>query len=237
MGIIGGQPETCLFHLPLLQPPTHQDVNMNRQRMQKLFLTVALAAFPSVVVGFAPSPTIGRKQSSQLRQSNGILINDEHVVSPTHSLTRATFLSTLLTSSTAILTTLPQPSLALVKGNAPPPKKKPPSDGATDETKKCRNVEECQEMAERQETLRMQQEAERAANGPKAQVVGGSRYLDIVEEGRDGATEGARVATKGDEVEVFYKVLKLGKRSYDGLSGEGTVSVFDVDVRFPSVCN
>ncbi|EED86976.1 predicted protein [Thalassiosira pseudonana CCMP1335] len=196
---------------------------MNRQRMQKLFLTVALAAFPSAVVGFAPSPTIGRKQSSQLRQSNDILINDDHVVSPTHSLTRATFLSTLLTSSTAILTTLPQPSLALVKGNAPPPKKKPPSDGATDETKKCRNVEECQEMAERQETLRMQQEAERAANGPKAQVVGGSRYLDIVEEGRDGATEGARVATKGDEVEVFYKVLKLGKRSYDGLSGEGTV--------------
>ena len=27
----------------------------------------------------------------------------------------------------------------------------------------------------------------------------------------------------GDEVMIRYKVLKLGKRSYDGLSGEGTV--------------
>eukprot|EP00980_Cylindrotheca_fusiformis_P006662 scaffold1390_cov138-Cylindrotheca_fusiformis.AAC.65 len=27
----------------------------------------------------------------------------------------------------------------------------------------------------------------------------------------------------GDEVEIYYRVLKLGKRSYDGLSGEGTV--------------
>jgi len=31
------------------------------------------------------------------------------------------------------------------------------------------------------------------------------------------------VVRDGDEVQLFYKVLKLGKRSYDGLSGEGTV--------------
>lgn len=28
---------------------------------------------------------------------------------------------------------------------------------------------------------------------------------------------------EGDEVTLYFKVLKLGKRSYDGLSGEGTV--------------
>jgi hypothetical protein len=39
---------------------------------------------------------------------------------------------------------LPLPANALVKGNAPPPKKK-----ASDEERKCVNVEECQEMAER----------------------------------------------------------------------------------------
>ena len=34
---------------------------------------------------------------------------------------------------------------------------------------------------------------------------------------------GERAVKQGEEVTVYYKVLKLGKRSYDGLSGEGTV--------------
>ena len=32
-----------------------------------------------------------------------------------------------------------------------------------------------------------------------------------------------RTAKVGDQVTLSYKVLKLGKRSFDGLSGEGTV--------------
>ena len=48
--------------------------------------------------------------------------------------------------------------------------------------------------------------------------------MDVVEEeGGAGPAEGARVARAGDRVGVHYKVLKLGKRSYDGLSREGTV--------------
>ncbi len=78
---------------------------------------------------------------------------------------------------------------------------------------KCRNVKECEEMAEKREALQLQAEAERAADGPKPQVVGGTKW----------PAEGARVARVGDRVDVHYKVLKLGKRSYDGLSGEGTV--------------
>ncbi len=50
-------------------------------------------------------------------------------------------------------------------------------------------------MAEKWEALRLQAEAERAAAGPKPQVVGGTKYVDVVEEeGGAGPAEGARVA-------------------------------------------
>uniref|UniRef100_A0A7S0ANI2 Peptidylprolyl isomerase n=1 Tax=Minutocellus polymorphus TaxID=265543 RepID=A0A7S0ANI2_9STRA len=120
--------------------------------------------------------------------------------------------------------TSPLPSHALVKGNAPPPKSSPP--GSSSE-KKCRNVEECQEQAE---ILAQQKLEEEMANATPPKVApGGSRYKDIVEVVGGGSSEGEegsggiRVAKAGDTVELRYKVLKLGKRSYDGLSGEGTV--------------
>ena len=74
-------------------------------------------------------------------------------------------------------------------------------------------------MAER---LAAQQDEEMRANAVPAKVAPlGSRYRDEVVEGSaDGA---AVVAKEGDVVDIRYKVLKLGKRSYDGLSGEGTV--------------
>jgi FKBP-type peptidyl-prolyl cis-trans isomerase len=51
---------------------------------------------------------------------------------------------------------------------------------------------------------------------PPKTTAGGVRYRDI----EDGT--GAAIKDE-DEVILYYKVLKLGKRSYDGLSGEGTV--------------
>ena len=75
-------------------------------------------------------------------------------------------------------------------------------------------------MAEKQEAARQQaamQEAE--ASGIKPVTVKGTKYLEV--ESGNGAK-----AKEGDNVEIYYKVLKLGKRSYDGLSGEGTVSLF-----------
>ena len=62
--------------------------------------------------------------------------------------------------------------------------------------------------------------AEMEASGIKPVTVKGTRFLEL-ESGRESGT----VAKEGDAVEVHYKVLKLGKRSYDGLSGEGTVRV------------
>lgn len=104
-------------------------------------------------------------------------------------------------------------------------------------------MEECQEQAEKAEALRLQREKERmeSGKGPKVGVTeGGVRYLDVVDDGdeENGDTDnGAKTKTKeeeegsasviavkkGDTIEIYYKVLKLGKRSYDGLSGEGTV--------------
>eukprot|EP00804_Cyclotella_cryptica_P027208 CCRYP_017181-RA/>CCRYP_017181-RA protein AED:0.33 eAED:0.33 QI:0/0.75/0.6/1/0/0/5/1431/214 len=128
---------------------------------------------------------------------------------PSSTTTRSQF---LLGSTSLLLTLLPTPpAAALVKGNAPPPKFK-------SEERKCRNVEECQEYAEKQEALRLQREREEEAeNGPiKPVVVVG----EAVAVGPTGRGEGVKV---GDVVEIYFKVLKLGKRSYDGLSGEGTV--------------
>lgn len=98
---------------------------------------------------------------------------------------------------------------ALVKGVAPPPPKSKSSDKP-----KCTNVEECQAQAAK----RQEEEALAAlenADPPKT-TPGGTRYRDIL-------TGEGRAAKDGDQVTLSYKVLKLGKRSYDGLSGEGTV--------------
>ncbi|KAL7530178.1 hypothetical protein ACHAWF_003278 [Thalassiosira exigua] len=130
--------------------------------------------------------------------------------------------SLLLPSSliAAAAASFPAPSSALVKGNAPPPKRKPDSGGGDPSAPRCRNVEECQEQAERAEAARLKEEAARSENGPKPIVASaGTRYLDV----ESGSGSVGRVARTGDVAEVHYKVLKLGKRSYDGLSGEGTV--------------
>lgn len=105
----------------------------------------------------------------------------------------------------------PQPAHALVKGVAPPP---PRSKTDNNNKPKCTNIEECQAMAEKR-----QQEQAAAfldENDPPQTTAGGTRYRDL--------TVGkGRTAKEGDQVTLSYKVLKLGKRSFDGLSGEGTV--------------
>ena len=97
----------------------------------------------------------------------------------------------------------------LVKGVAPPPPK-----GSKTDKPKCTNVEECQALAEKKQ----QEEAEAAAAAaePAQTTAGGTKY-------RDSQAGAGRTAKAGDQVTLQYKVLKLGKRSFDGLSGEGTV--------------
>lgn len=137
--------------------------------------------------------------------------------------------STMLIVATATLS--PNPAIALVKGVAPPPKK------SAGEKIKCTNVEECQAMAEKREELRAQQEE--TGEKPNVTKKGGVRYRDLPsadntsnektvagddDEATSASTSSSVItAQEGDNVRVYFKVLKLGKRSYDGLSGEGTV--------------
>jgi FKBP-type peptidyl-prolyl cis-trans isomerase len=131
-----------------------------------------------------------------------------HATSTNKGLSRPEFIQAAAVSLASLIT-MPQNADALVKGNAPPPKK-----GVSDE-RKCRNVEECQEMADR--LADKQQEEARANMVPASLTKRGTAYRDVVE-----ASAGAE-AKVGDTATIYYKVLKLGKRSYDGLSGEGTV--------------
>jgi len=141
---------------------------------------------------------------------------EEHQSPITH---RRYFLHTIkiLTGAISVssFATVASPSYALVKGNAPPPKK-------TLEERKCRNVSECQEQAEL--TAAQQEEEMKAQMTPPKVTTLGTRYrdmesaLDIHSLGPEGVTVQA-----GNTISVRYKVLKLGKRSYDGLIGEGTV--------------
>jgi hypothetical protein len=117
------------------------------------------------------------------------------------------------TSFVGLILLSPRRSDALVKGVAPPPKiAKTTTD--TNSKPKCTNVEECQAMAERREQ-ELKEEEERL---PPPQITKeGTRFRDIQ------LGEGDYQVEIGDVVKMYFKVLKLGKRSYDGISGEGTV--------------
>lgn len=148
-----------------------------------------------------PRTTWTNVEQSQLLASQK---KDEEAVTSS----RRIFVATTAASIGGILTALPSTGNALVKGVAPPPKK------SLGDKPKCTNVEECQAMAEKRD----QELREKEELGPPPKVTStGIKYRDM----EDGS--GEREVKDGDEVEVFYKVLKLGKRSYDGISGEGTV--------------
>jgi len=63
-------------------------------------------------------------------------------------------------------------------------------------------------------------EEARANMVPASVAPKGTKYRETVDAPSGGS---GVVAKEGDQATIFYKVLKLGKRSYDGLSGEGTV--------------
>ena len=105
----------------------------------------------------------------------------------------------ILTVVTTSLTT--ERTMALVKGSAPPPRKE------TKERKKCRNIDDCEDIGRESsvflETLPFETTRE------------GVRFRDVV------VGEGPPV-TKGDVVSLKYRVMRLGKRSSDNLSGEAS---------------
>lgn len=109
----------------------------------------------------------------------------------------------------ALVAALPAalPANALVKGSAPPPRQ---SKGATE--RKCRDIDECEALgAQRASASFDTSDASRSFST----TTRGVRYRDV----RLG--EGA-VSSRGDTVVIKYRVMRLGKRSSDNLSGEAS---------------
>ena len=108
-----------------------------------LLIQLCMLLYPSTLVS-THAFSINDNKSNQ-----NIAFNSRHVL---HNNNRRNFLQTIIVgTSSAIVVGSPLPGNALVKGNAPPPKKK-----ASSEERKCTNVEECQEMAERYVNIKTQ---------------------------------------------------------------------------------
>ena len=102
----------------------------------------------------------------------------------------------------AVALTGPQPTNALVKGSAPPPKMEP-------KERKCKSIDECEALGEKIK-------AEAAANERTdfERTKGGDRYRDLV-------PGSGKAVAEGDTIEIRYRVMRLGTKARDGLSGEG----------------
>ena len=203
-------------------------------KMQATISTLYLILVSSSVSGWS-FPVHGPRSSTS--SSNERLLTEQTTTTTSHQLhnsssennNRRSFLHQTLLLSLTTTTICPQQAVALVKGNAPPPKAQHSSSSSTAK-KKCSNIEQCQELTDRQLEADRETDLRASTTTPPQIAPGGTRYRDIQvgSDSGDSYSEGtdatAVVAvSKGDSVAVFYKVLKLGKRSYDGLSGEGTV--------------
>ena len=117
--------------------------------------------------------------------------------------TRREALLSTAAASVLALGSAPLPAAALIKGSAPPPKKSGPKE------RKCKSIDECEALGEAE---RKAQEANQ--DTAVFRTVGGDRYRDLKEgDGKD--------VKNGDAVEIRYRVMRLGPKSNDGLSGEG----------------
>lgn len=103
------------------------------------------------------------------------------------------------------------PVRALVKGNAPPKEYGIGKGFAKDAD--CKVVSECQEIGRKREN----EEYGRSEDIQYEKTISGARFKDVVA----GAKE-AGVARPGSVVQLRYRVMRSGKRSNDGLSGEAT---------------
>jgi hypothetical protein len=96
-----------------------------------------------------------------------------------------------------------QPASALIKGSAPP------AGGFKAKTSKCKSIDECEDLGEKE-----REQMSAGADETFQRTTGGDRYRDM--HLGDGKT-----AREGDAVEIRYRVMRLGTRARDGLSGEG----------------
>lgn len=125
-------------------------------------------------------------------------------VPPTHLARRALLGASSTALSASLASQLASPAAALIKGSTPP------AQGSRPKERKCTNIDECEALAAKRE-----QEITAASGSEQAydRTVGGDRYRNQVE--GSGAS-----ASLNDSVSFRYRVMRLGKRSSDGLSGE-----------------
>ena len=97
----------------------------------------------------------------------------------------------------------PLPAHALIKGSAPPPKMSGPKE------RKCKSIDECEALGEKE-----RQAALANADTSFERTVGGDRYRDL-------SVGNGNEVRSGDAVEIRYRVMRLGTKARDGLSGEG----------------
>ena len=176
-----------------------------------LISAAVTTAFPPLIYISKTPLRATETNNDNLKGSNQDEYDDNHGPSLAR---RQLFLQDIPTAAAAVsfltFAAASSPANALVKGNAPPTSMKPAGSGKP----KCSNVEECQALAEQKE--QEEREAATVNQTPVQKTATGVIYRDY--------EEGSGPAIKdGDKVTLYYKVLKLGKRSYDGLSGEGTV--------------
>ena len=108
----------------------------------------------------------------------------------------------LATCSTALAPTLAN---ALVKGSAPPPK------ASRGEKRTCKTIDECEEVGRQRAAAAFDAQNDQ----PFFTTKDGVRWRDV----REGS--GGEVL-KGDGVLLKYRVMRLGKRATDNLSGEAS---------------
>ncbi|CAE7216152.1 ANK1 [Symbiodinium pilosum] len=100
---------------------------------------------------------------------------------------------------------------ALVKGS-PPPKGYGLGKGIK-EAADCRSMTECEELGRQREEEKYGTKMEKTYKV----TASGARYKDMKP-----GNEADGVAKAGDDLKLRYRVMRAGKRSYDGVSGEAT---------------
>mmetsp|Transcript_21160 Transcript_21160/g.29916 ORF Transcript_21160/g.29916 Transcript_21160/m.29916 type:complete len:311 (-) Transcript_21160:31-963(-) len=175
----------------------------------KVTLPLFFVCYCSTASAWTSSIPTTSSSTSLLRKQSPVCLHATKHNDDISSLTttRRNFFAAVAVGSTILV---PNGANALVKGNAPPPKAK-----AMGDKPKCTNVEECQAMAEKK--AQEEREEEEKNMVPPEVTKSGVKYRDM----EVGTSD--TVVKDGDEVTIYFKVLKLGKRSFDGLSGEGTV--------------
>lgn len=129
----------------------------------------------------------------------------QHAVPP--AMTRRNAASSIASVLSLVLgaTVLPLQANAQIKGSAPPaggmkPKKR----------SGCKNIEECEELGQKKEQEMLANE-----RTDFERTKGGDRYRDLVE------GTGSKSVAEGDAIDVRYRVMRLGTKARDGLTGEG----------------